>query len=71
MTYDREMVLKRDNNGFYVLYTSKGLRFYECRELNREKAMQESLAYMSTWNSVIIRTEEEYEQKKQRDSLLK
>jgi len=66
-----DLILKKDGANRWALYTLKGIKFYDVKARIFEKAIEESRAYMSTWTSVRIRTEEEYEQEKQGDNVSK
>lgn len=67
MSYDYDLILKEGFSNSYSLVTKSGRVLYQCRSSNLYNAMLEARAYMSSWNSVRIRTEEEYEQDEKRD----
>jgi hypothetical protein len=66
MSYQYDLLLKRSGSGF-ELVTLAGRKLFTPRDHRLEQAMKEAQAYMSTWTSVRIRTEEEYEQDQARD----
>lgn len=66
MSYQYDLILKK-SVGCYELITLTGRVLFTTRDHRLEQAMNEANAYMSTWMSVRIRTEEEYEQDEKRN----
>lgn len=67
ITYD--LILKKGFAGTFLLTTKQGFVLYKPRAHTIGDAMRECEAYMSTWTSVRIRTEDQYEQEEQRDNV--
>lgn len=63
--YDFDLLLTL-SSGSYMLVTIEGRKLYNVRHPTKEGAMREALNYASSWHSVRIRFEEEYEQEKKR-----
>lgn len=71
MSYDYDLILKENYGGTYCLTTMDGRILFQCRSTNEYNSMLEARAYMSSWHSVRIRTEEEYEQDQEGDRVPK
>lgn len=67
ITYD--LILKKGFANTFVLTTKEGFILYKPRAHTLADAMRECEAYMSTWTSVRIRTEEEYDKENKRDNV--
>lgn len=52
--YAFDMVLKKEYNTKYTLYTVRGIRFTEFTASTDTEAMEQAKAYMSCWHSVRI-----------------
>lgn len=68
-TYDYDVILIKSYNN-YEIVTTKGVVLYSMRAPSDRVAMDKARAYMSSWQSVRIRTEDEYEKDKARDRML-
>lgn len=70
MKYDYKFIFTENLNK-WVLTTLDGRIIFESRYKQQYAALEECKAYVSSWNSTIIITKEEYEQEKQRDNVHK
>jgi hypothetical protein len=63
MSYYYDLILKKDWLNEYGLYKKDGSKIFTIRADNISSAYKDAEAFMSSWSSVRITTEEENEQK--------